>query len=165
MSPNERLNILGQMQLRIAALYAIQNEDAQGQKGIGAQEKRHAQLDGNSEQVKQTAKKSPRRTTVQNTTQLQLQNSSQSHPSQPRLQGPGQLLPPQQQQRQSRQGIQIRPTEAHCIGSRRSALTNPSPFNLHRSTEMILPIPDYDEPVEPYRFDASQSMRKKHRIQ
>ncbi|ODA77768.1 hypothetical protein RJ55_06370 [Drechmeria coniospora] len=46
MSQPERMGILAQMQLRIAAIYAIQNEEVQRQRRQDAQEKRHQDVDG-----------------------------------------------------------------------------------------------------------------------
>ncbi|PNY29123.1 Ribosome assembly protein 4 [Tolypocladium capitatum] len=46
MSQPERLGILAQMQLRIAAIYAVQNEDVQRQRRQDAQERRHQEMEG-----------------------------------------------------------------------------------------------------------------------
>ncbi|PHH66755.1 hypothetical protein CDD81_5887 [Ophiocordyceps australis] len=45
MSQPERLGILAQMQLRIAAIYAVQNEDLQRQKRQDAQQRRHREIE------------------------------------------------------------------------------------------------------------------------
>lgn len=45
MSQPERLGILAQMQLRIAAIYAVQNEDMQRQRRSDAQERRHMEIE------------------------------------------------------------------------------------------------------------------------
>ncbi|RDA95929.1 hypothetical protein CP533_5899 [Ophiocordyceps camponoti-saundersi (nom. inval.)] len=51
MSQPERLGILAQMQLRIAAIYAVQNEDMQRQKRQDAQDKRHREVEENKRRL------------------------------------------------------------------------------------------------------------------
>ncbi|PHH73082.1 hypothetical protein CDD80_4066 [Ophiocordyceps camponoti-rufipedis] len=51
MSQPERLGILAQMQLRIAAIYAVQNEDMQRQKRQDAQDKRHREIEENKRRL------------------------------------------------------------------------------------------------------------------
>ncbi|RCI14629.1 hypothetical protein L249_6974 [Ophiocordyceps polyrhachis-furcata BCC 54312] len=51
MSQPERLGILAQMQLRIAAIYAVQNEDMQRQKRQEAQDKRHRDIEENKRRL------------------------------------------------------------------------------------------------------------------
>ncbi|ATY63607.1 hypothetical protein CCM_06846 [Cordyceps militaris CM01] len=45
LSPPERMQILANMQMRIAAIFAIQNEDAQRQRRLERQEKRHQEIE------------------------------------------------------------------------------------------------------------------------
>ncbi|KAM3434872.1 hypothetical protein MY4824_005202 [Beauveria thailandica] len=45
LSPTDRMQLLSNMQMRIAAIYAIQNEDAQRQRRLEIQERRHREID------------------------------------------------------------------------------------------------------------------------
>ncbi|KAK5988466.1 hypothetical protein PT974_09949 [Cladobotryum mycophilum] len=65
MSQPDRLNALAQLQLRLAAIYAVQNEDWQRQKRQEAQDKRHLEVDKSRKQVttqKQRARRQRRQT-------------------------------------------------------------------------------------------------------
>ncbi|KAM3506645.1 hypothetical protein MY10362_002234 [Beauveria mimosiformis] len=59
LSPTDRMQLLSNMQMRIAAIYAIQNEDAQRQRRLEIQERRHREID--------TAQGRPQQSTMSNT--------------------------------------------------------------------------------------------------
>lgn len=70
MAQADRLGILAQMQMRIAAIYAIQNEDMQREKRLDAQRKRHQQIE--EQRVLQAAQgEKPRRRRIRPGQQLQ----------------------------------------------------------------------------------------------
>ncbi|RDA83925.1 hypothetical protein CP532_3652 [Ophiocordyceps camponoti-leonardi (nom. inval.)] len=77
MSQPERLGILAQMQLRIAAIYAVQNEDMQRQKRQEAQDKRHREIEENKRRLEagglHSAKRLRGMPTVESTTPPQQQ--------------------------------------------------------------------------------------------
>ena len=82
MSQPERFGILSQLQLRIAAIYAVQNEDLQRQRRQDALEKRHQQIEQNKALTPlqslgiQNRPRQPRRSqqaSTQNTPQSQAQ--------------------------------------------------------------------------------------------
>lgn len=80
MSQPDRLNVLSQLQLRIAAIYAVQNEDWQRQRRQEAQSKRHEQVESGRKQLsaqKQRARRQ-RRQGAQ-TPQSQQQQQQQEH--------------------------------------------------------------------------------------
>lgn len=62
MSQPERLGILSQLQLRIAAIYAVQNEDVQRQRRQELQDKRHREIE-EGKRNGTTQRKRPRRQT------------------------------------------------------------------------------------------------------
>lgn len=87
MSQPERLGILSQLQLRIAAIYAVQNEDVQRSKRHEASQKRHNEIEANKRQRLQQ-----KRTHRQQQQQQQVGTPDQTH-MQPQQQMPSQQHP------------------------------------------------------------------------
>ncbi|CAH0050594.1 unnamed protein product [Clonostachys solani] len=82
MSPPERLGILSQLQLRVAAIYAIQNEDIQRQKRQDAQHRRHMEIEAGRGQ-RQIQKQRARRPRQQQPPQpQQVQQAQQTQQAQ-----------------------------------------------------------------------------------
>lgn len=131
MSQPERLGLLAQLQLRIAAIYAVQNEDVQRNKRQEAQDKRHRDIEGS--QVELTAQRHRAR---QERRQQNRQQSRQDHQQQQQL--PQQHQQQQQLPQQSVQGLSIGHDQAHMMQQ--------SPFHMQHSTELILPVPGVDMP-------------------
>ena len=64
MAKPQRVQMLAQLQMRIAAIYAIENEDVQRQVRMEQQEKRHRQIDQTRRQSTTVAEKRARRTSA-----------------------------------------------------------------------------------------------------
>ena len=129
MSQPERFGILSQLQLRIAAIYAVQNEDMQRQRRADAQQKRHQEIEAhrlsrqleaqrakrtsrdigrhpnqqpNQQQVHQQAQQAQQ---AQQHAQQHVQQHAQHHPQQPQMQ-PDQVMQHPGQQFQEQQHLQ-----------------------------------------------------------
>lgn len=89
MSQPERLGILSQLQLRIAAIYAVQNEEVQRNKRAEALQRRHSEIDAGRRQ-RQQQKKARR--------QQQPQHPEHQTPQQRQVGTPGQVHMHSQQQ-------------------------------------------------------------------
>ncbi|OBR04434.1 Peptidase family T4 [Colletotrichum higginsianum IMI 349063] len=99
MAKPERLATLAQMQLRIAAIYAVENEDMQRQERQARQEKKHQEVEQNrrkSQSVQQSQQQQP----PQQQQQQQHPSQPQPQPTQPAQPAPQQQTMPQQQQHQ-----------------------------------------------------------------
>jgi hypothetical protein len=96
MSQADRLQLLSHFQLRIAAIFAVQNEDMQRQRRLEAQEKRNREVEANRRQSGTASSKKRQRQNVDpdddyNTGQLQQRHRSQALGHAPLFQ----LAPPQ----------------------------------------------------------------------
>ncbi|KAJ6445132.1 transcription factor, FAR1-related protein [Purpureocillium lavendulum] len=74
MSQPDRIGMLAQLQLRIAAIYALQNEDLQRQQRQEARDRRHQEVEDNRRRAESQHEESRLR--------IQSQNESRSHPPQ-----------------------------------------------------------------------------------
>lgn len=143
MAQHDRMGMLAQLQLRIAAIYAVQNEDLQRQRRKEAQEKRHREIEESRQQlVMQRArvrKAQPKQTGRQQASQLQQQNQSvtpQTNPQDPPQQPAQQAQRVQQGQNIQQQSSQPQP-RVHSV-------QHPSPFTMAHSTDIIFPVPGFD---------------------
>jgi flagellar biosynthesis GTPase FlhF len=103
MAQHERLSILSQMQLRIAAIYAVQNEDVQRNQRSEAQKRRHSEIE-EGRKPRQSNKQKTRR---QNQQTQQNQQNQQPQAQQDQLTPQPQQAQPQQQQPQQQQPQQV----------------------------------------------------------
>jgi hypothetical protein len=78
MSKGERLGILAQMQMRIAAIYAIENEDMQRQQRLEQQERRHRQIEESRRQLQADKSRMHQQQQAQQQAQAAQQMSQQS---------------------------------------------------------------------------------------
>ncbi|KAF6841048.1 hypothetical protein CMUS01_03647 [Colletotrichum musicola] len=107
MSKPERFGVLAQMQLRMAALYAIENEDLQRQERQARQERKHQEIE-DTRRKSQSAQQ-PQQTPVQQPQQQQ-QHQPQQQQAQPQ---PQQHQQPQQLQHQTHQQHQHQQPQNH----------------------------------------------------
>ncbi|KAH7312575.1 hypothetical protein B0I35DRAFT_437318 [Stachybotrys elegans] len=101
----DRYSILSQLQLRIAAIYAVQNEELQRERRREAQSKRHRDIEESRQRLASQPTKRARTTTSNNPRQSDQPSPSTHTPSQPssEQQTPQQMLQPRSQnQRQMR---------------------------------------------------------------
>ncbi|KEY69268.1 hypothetical protein S7711_01719 [Stachybotrys chartarum IBT 7711] len=141
MAQHDRMGMLAQLQLRIAAIYAVQNEDLQRQRRKEAQEKRHREIEESRQQlVMQRArvrKAQPKQVNRQQAGQQQNQSATpQTHP-----QDSPQQLAQQAQRVQQGQNIQQQSSQPQ---PRVHSVQHPSPFTMAHSTDIIFPVPGFD---------------------
>lgn len=120
----ERLTVLAHLQLRIAAIYAVQNEVVQRNTRQAAQEKRHREIEENkrAENNRRGLSEQQQKARIERQRQLlQRQQLSQR----------AQQLP---QNGQPSQG---------------QHLVQPSPFQMGHYTETFLPVPGFDGHADP----------------
>ncbi|KAF6796943.1 hypothetical protein CSOJ01_13112 [Colletotrichum sojae] len=111
MSKPERFGILAQMQLRMAALYAIENEDLQRQERQARQERKHQEIE-DTRRKSQSAQQ-PQQTPVQQPQQQQQQHQQQQHQQQQHQQQQHQQQQHQQQHQPQQQQAQPQPQQLH----------------------------------------------------
>ncbi|KAF4810215.1 hypothetical protein CGCSCA5_v010824 [Colletotrichum siamense] len=86
MSKPERMGILAQLQLRVAALYAIENEDIQRQERQARQERKHQEIEDNRRKSQSAQQTQQQQQQQQQQTQAQPQHHQQPQQHQPQHQ-------------------------------------------------------------------------------
>lgn len=164
MSQPERMGILSQLQLRVAAIYAVQNEDLQRSQRQEALQKRHEEIDAQRRQRKQ--QKNQRR-------QQQQQQPQQHQPQQPQ-QTP---QPPQPTHDHSQLGtptpMHMQPQQMHTqhMAPQNHQQMNHQQFHLPDSPSqqlmtmgMNLSLPSQAPPQHQQQFQQGPGPAKRMRV-
>jgi hypothetical protein len=139
-SQPERLNILSQLQLRIAAIYAVQNEEVQRVQRAEAQRKRHSAIEETRRHPEGHAQRGKRRR-LQAEQQQPLQEEPELHEHEETPSTQHQM--PHQMQH--------------------STTTQQSPLLIHQNTEMMFPVPGFDVPDQFAPFNDPSRRVRGHR--
>ncbi|EEU40623.1 uncharacterized protein NECHADRAFT_90666 [Fusarium vanettenii 77-13-4] len=154
MSQPERIGILSQLQLRIAAIYAVQNEDVQRQKRQEAQDKRHRQIEETKRQSSAQKQRARQRRQVAEQTQQQ-QPPPQMHPQHVQQQPlPQQTSQAQVQAQQAQQAQQAAQAQAQAQAMMQSQLYLPQ-----NPQQTPIPVPGMDMPQFQHYAGPPKRMR------
>ncbi|RBR21391.1 uncharacterized protein FIESC28_04928 [Fusarium coffeatum] len=161
MAHPDRVSILSNLQLRIAAIYAVQNEDLQRQKRQEAQDKRHRQIEETKRQnsVKQRARQ--RRQQVEQNQQNQQQQmhhiQQQPLPQTPQVQP--QVQPQAQSQAQSQAQAQAH-AQAQAQAQAQNQMMLQSQLYLPQNSQPTpIPVPNMDMPQFQHYVGPPKRMR------
>jgi hypothetical protein len=146
LSQPELIGVLSQLQLRIAAIYAVQNEEVQREKRAETQRKRHAEIAEGRRQAGLPMNPPKRRRGVP---QAQAQAEAQT-------QAPGQQAQGQRAEASATTGQQ----QSQQQGQHQAQHHHPPPphqMPARHSTEMIFPVPGFDTVEQFSSFQETDS--------